>query len=190
MTWVTQYWDRPSWQVDNAGFTLRISGVAKVNLRGVLQRVWGRGGGGGRWRRLSGGGWWGSGCQHTHDILVTGGIRAISQLQVTHLLIQHPDPVDLIDLERNAVIDEKIISVFRKIAESKLSHNIQTTYSFNVSDAVVEAVVGLEVRVASVPLWVNVSFGPRVSQEIMRLSGADADGTSCGWKQHTDLSLF
>lgn len=63
------------------------------------------------------------------------------------------------------------------------------TYSFNVSDAVVEAVVGLKVRVASVPLWVNVSFGPRVSQEIMSPSRANADGTSCGWKQHTHLTF-
>lgn len=57
-----------------------------------------------------------------------------------------------------------------------------------MSDAVVEAVVGLEVGVASVPLWVNVSLGPRVSQEIMRLGGADADGTSCRWKPHRDRS--
>lgn len=74
----------------------------------------------------------------------------------------------------------------KKSVESKLSSNVQTTYSFNVSNAVVEAVVGLEVRVASVPLWVNVSFGPRASQEIMCLSRGNADGTSCGWKQHTD----
>lgn len=102
MAWVTQNWDPPCWQVDDAGFTLRIFGVAKVNLLSVLQRVWGRGRGGGRWRRLSGGGWWGSGGQHAHDILVTGGIRAIGQLQVTHLLIQHPDSVDLVDLDRKA----------------------------------------------------------------------------------------
>lgn len=107
MAWVTQDWDRPRWQVDDAGFTLRISGVAKVNLRGVLQRVWGRGGGSGRWRRHSGGGWWSSGGLHTHDVLVTGGIGAIGQLQVTHLLIQHPDSVDLVDLDRKAVINKK-----------------------------------------------------------------------------------
>lgn len=102
MARVTQDWDGPCWQVDDAGFTLRIFGVAKVNLLSVLQRIWGRGRGGGRWRRLSGGGWWGSGGQHTHGILVAGGVGAIGQLQVTHLLIQHPDSVDLVDLDRKA----------------------------------------------------------------------------------------
>lgn len=97
MAWVTQDRDRASWHVDDAGFALWIFGVAKVNLLSVLQRVWGRGRGGGR---LSGGGWWGRRGQHTHDILITGGIRAISQLQVTHLLIQHPDSVDLVDLDK------------------------------------------------------------------------------------------
>lgn len=77
----------------------------------------------------------------------------------------------------------------RYIADLEPSRNIQTTYSFNVSDAVVEAVVGLEVRVASVPLWVNVSLRPRVSQEIMCLSRADAYVTFCEWKEQTYLSL-
>lgn len=107
MAWVTQNWDPPCWQVDDAGFTLRIFGVAKVNLGSVFQRVWSRGGGGGRWRRLSGGGWRGSGGQHTHCILVTGGIGAIGQLQVTHLLVQHPDSVDLVDLGRKAAMINK-----------------------------------------------------------------------------------
>lgn len=46
-------------------------------------------------------------------------------------------------------------------------------------NTVVEAVVGLKIRVASVPLRVNVSLGPRIGQEIMCLRGADADGIPC-----------
>lgn len=66
---------------------------------------------------------------------------------------------------------------------------MQTTYSFSVSDTVVEAVVGLKIRAASVPLWVNVSLGSRISQEIMRLSGANADETSCGRQQQKEILL-
>lgn len=103
MAWVTQDWHRPRWQVDNAGFALWIFGVAKVDLRSIFQRVWGRGRRGGGWGRLSGGGWRGRGGEHTHDVLITGGIGAVSQLQVTHLLVQHPDSVDLVNLDRKAV---------------------------------------------------------------------------------------
>lgn len=66
---------------------------------------------------------------------------------------------------------------------------MRTTYSFSVSDTVVEAVVGLKIGAASVPLWLNVSLGSRISQEIMRLSRANADGTSCGRRQHVEILL-
>lgn len=70
-----------------------------------------------------------------------------------------------------------------------LSHYVQKTYSFSVSDTVIEAVVGLKIGAASVPLWLNVSFGSRIGQEIMRLSGANADETSCGRRQHGEILL-
>lgn len=100
MSWVTQHRNSPSWQIDDLRFAQRIFGVAQIDPLGVLQGVWCRSRGGGRWRRLGGGSWGCSGGQHTQDTLVTGGIRAIGQLQVTHLLIQHPDLVDLVDLSR------------------------------------------------------------------------------------------
>lgn len=50
-----------------------------------------------------------------------------------------------------------------------------SAYSFSVSNTVVEAVVGLKIRVCSVPLWVNVPLRLRISQEIMCLSRVNAN---------------
>jgi len=45
--------------------------------------------------------------------------------------------------------------------------------------AVVEAVVGLKVRVASVPFWVSIPLGSGIRQEIMCLSRINADRLPC-----------
>lgn len=53
-----------------------------------------------------------------------------------------------------------------------------SSYPFNVSDAVVEAVVRLKIRVAPVPFWINVPFGARISQEVVCFSRVNADWAS------------
>lgn len=93
----------PGRQVDDTGLTEFIFGITQVDRLRVGQRVWRRGRGGGGWGRRGGGRDCGSGrgrCGglHPQDVLVAGGIGTVDQLQVAHLLVKHPDPVDLVQL--------------------------------------------------------------------------------------------
>lgn len=74
----------------------------------------------------------------------------------------------------------------------KLNHickNLQptTTYPFNVSNTVVEAVIGLKIWSASVPLWVNVPLRSRIGQEIVCLSRVNAKRVPCERTQSRGL---
>ena len=99
VSWVAENWDRPCWQVHDLRLTEWVFGVAQVddvcvgeNWRGVL------GGGGRRGLGGGGGGRGQSGRLDPQGVLVAGGVGAVGLLKVTHLLIQHPNLVYLIEL--------------------------------------------------------------------------------------------